>query len=48
VHVENVDELDVTSLGTLTRSLERIATALADPVSAQRDSRARASLRALP
>jgi len=48
VHVENVGELDVTSLGTLTRSLERIATALADPVSAQRDSRARASLRALP
>jgi hypothetical protein len=48
VHVENVVELDVTTLGTLTQSLERIAIALADPGSAQRDSRARASLRALP
>ena len=48
VHVENVVELDVTTLGTLTQSLERIATALADPGSARRDSRARASLRALP
>ena len=48
VHVENVVELDITTLGTLTQSLERIATALADPGSARRDSRARASLRALP
>ena len=48
VHVETVVELDVTTLGTLTQSLERIATALADPGSARRDSRARASLRALP
>jgi hypothetical protein len=48
VHVENVVELDVTTLGTLTQSLERIAIALADPGSARRDSRARASLRALP
>ena len=48
VHVENVAELDVTSLGTLTLSLERIASALADPGSARHDSRAPASLRALP
>jgi hypothetical protein len=48
VHVENVAELDVTTLGTLTRSLERIASALADPASVRPDSPARASLQALP
>jgi hypothetical protein len=48
VHVENIVELDVTTLGTLTRSLERIASALGPPASAQHDSRAHGSLRALP
>ena len=48
VHVERLAELDVTSLGTLTLSLERIASALADPASAPHDPRAPASLRALP
>jgi hypothetical protein len=47
VHVANVVELDVTSLGTLTLSLERIVSALADRAFVPRDSRARASLQAL-
>jgi len=48
VHVENLAELDVTNLGTLRLSLERIERALAGRGSAQLDSRARASLQALP
>jgi hypothetical protein len=48
VHVENLVELDVTSLGTLTRSLARLAAALGDRASAQLDRRAHGSLRALP
>ena len=48
VHVERLAELDVTSLVTLRLSLERIERALAGRGSAQLDSRARASLQALP
>ncbi len=48
VHVERLAELDVTTLGTLMRSLEEIERVLADQESAQRDPRAHASLRALP
>jgi hypothetical protein len=48
VHVERLMDLDVTSLGTLTLGLAQIANALADPASALHDSRAPASLRALP
>jgi hypothetical protein len=48
VHVENLAELDVTSLATLTRSLERLDAVLADRASALPDRRSHASLRALP
>ena len=48
VHGERLAELDVTSLGTLMQSLARIEAVLADRASAQPDSPARASLRALP
>ena len=48
VHVERLAQLDVTSLATLTASLARIEAALAGRASAQPDSPARASLRALP
>lgn len=48
VHVERLAELDVTTLGTLTRSLERIEAELDGRASARRDPRAPASLRALP
>lgn len=48
VHVENLVEIDVTSLGTLLQSLERLVGELADRASAPPDSRAHASLRALP
>jgi hypothetical protein len=48
VHIERLAELDVTSLATLTLSLEQIANVLADPASAPHDSRAPASLQALP
>lgn len=48
LHVECLAELDVTTLGTLTRSLARIEAALADRASARSDSPARASLQALP
>ena len=48
VHVERLAEIDVTSLATLTRSLGRIEAALALRASAQSDSPALASLRALP
>lgn len=48
VHVERLESLDVTSLGTLMRSLERIERVLAAPGCAQLDPRPRASLRALP
>ncbi len=48
VHIENLVELDVTSLGTLTQSLERIVDVLAGSASERHDSPARASLRALP
>ena len=48
VHVERLAEVDVTTLATLTTSLARIEAALAGRASAQPDSPARASLRALP
>ena len=48
VHVERMAEIDVTSLATLTRSLGLIEAALARRASAQSDSPALASLRALP
>jgi hypothetical protein len=48
VHVENLAELDVTSLATLTRSLERLDAVLADRASALPDRRSHASLQALP
>ena len=48
VHVERLAELDLTSLATLTRSLERIAAALADQAFERPDRPARASLQALP
>ena len=48
VHVERLAEVDVTSLATLTASLAQIEAALAGRASAQHDSPARASLRALP
>ena len=47
-HVENLAEVDVTSLATLMRSLGQIVAALGDQASAQSDSRARASLQAPP
>jgi PAS domain-containing protein len=48
VHIENIVELDVTSLGTLTRSLQRLDAVLADRASEQPGRRSLASLRALP
>jgi hypothetical protein len=48
VHVEHLAELDLTSLATLTRGLEQIATALADPASVPRGRPARVSPQALP
>jgi len=48
VHVERLAELDVTSLGTLTRSLAQIEAALAGRASGRRDPRPPASLQALP
>jgi hypothetical protein len=48
VHVERLAELDVTSLGTLTRSLVQIEAALAGRVSERHDPRAPGSPRALP
>jgi hypothetical protein len=48
VHVENLAELDVTSLATLTRSLERLDAVLADRASEPHDRRSRVSLQALP
>jgi hypothetical protein len=48
VHVENLAELDVTSLATLTRSLEQLDAVLADPASEPLDRRSHASLQALP
>ena len=48
VHVEHLAEVDVTSLATLTQSLEHVEAALAARVPEQRDSPARASLQALP
>ena len=48
VHIERVAALDVRTLGTLTRSLARIAEALGARESALPDSPAHASLRALP
>ena len=47
-HIENLAEIDVTSLATLTSSLARIEAELAGRASGQFDSRARASLQALP
>ena len=48
LHVENLVELDVTSLGTLTQSLQRLDAVLADRACGQRGRRSHASLRALP
>lgn len=48
VHVEQLAEVDVTSLATLAQSLAQIAEALDAREPAQLDSRAHASLRALP
>jgi hypothetical protein len=48
VHVENLVELDVTSLATLTRSLEQLDAVLADRASERPDRRSHASLQALP
>lgn len=48
VHIERLAELDVTTLGTLTRSLERVEAALAGRAPGQPDPRSPASLRALP
>jgi len=48
LHVENLVELDVTSLGTLTQSLQQLDGALAGRASAQPGRRSHASLRALP
>jgi hypothetical protein len=48
VHVENLVELDVTSLGTLMRSLEQLDDVLADRESGLHDRRSLGSLRALP
>ena len=48
VHVDRLAELDVTSLATLTRSLASIEAALAGRASGLSDSRAPASLQALP
>jgi hypothetical protein len=48
VHVERLAELDLTSLATLTRSLETIENELGDRASARHGRPARASLQALP
>ena len=48
VHIENLVELDVTSLGTLTRSLQELDAVLADRACGRPDRRSHASLRALP
>ena len=48
VHVENLAELDVTSLATLTRSLEQFDVVLADRASEPHDRQSRVSLQALP
>jgi hypothetical protein len=48
LHIENLVELDVTSLGTLTQSLQRLDGELADRASAQPGRRSHGSLRALP
>ena len=48
LHVENLVELDVTSLGTLTQSLQRLDAVLADRAYEQHGRRSHASLRALP
>jgi hypothetical protein len=48
LHIENLAELDVTSLGTLTQSLQRLDGVLADQASEQHGRRSHASLRALP
>jgi hypothetical protein len=48
VHVEQLAQVDVTTLATLTASLVQIEAVLAGRASAQPDSPAHASLRALP
>jgi hypothetical protein len=48
VHVERLDALDVTTLGTLAESLDRVARLLGAPAHAQPDLPAHGSLRALP
>jgi len=48
VHIENLVELDVTSLATLTRSLEQLDAELADRASGQPGRRSHGSLQAPP
>jgi len=48
VHIENLVELDVTSLASLMQSLEQLDAVLGDRVSAPPDRRSHGSLRALP
>jgi len=48
VHVEQLAQVDITTLATLTASLAQIEAVLAGRASAQPDSPAHASLRALP
>ena len=48
LHIENLVELDVTSLGTLTQSLQRLDGVLADRACEQHGRRSHGSLRALP
>jgi hypothetical protein len=48
VHVERLAELDITTLGTLAKTLVQVEAALAARVPEQPDPRSRASLRALP
>jgi hypothetical protein len=48
LHIENLAELDVTSLGTLTQSLQRLDGVLADRACEQHGQRSHGSLRALP
>lgn len=48
VHVEQLEALDLTTLGTLKQSLERVERVLADPAYARPGRRSHGSLRALP
>jgi len=48
LHIENLVELDVTSLGTLTQGLQRLDGVLADRAFERHGRRSHASVRALP